>query len=142
MGRGRIHCMFTSANKPFSFFPGHHLFWYFSSSQPFCGPLLVVSGTTLCIRAASTKCRKHCSTSEHSWLDFFCFCFVLTYEKIKPTLEKGVGGDRKPKPKIKTNKHPGAINQSLQPMLCNCSIWRQNRVYNTGGHECSKTKRR
>lgn len=55
------------------------------------------------------------------------FFFFFTYEKMN----QGWGGQ--------TQKNPGAINQSLQPMLCNSSIWRQS--YNIGGHECSKTKR-
>lgn len=40
--------------------------------------------------------------------------------------------------KKEKKKHTGTINQSLQPMLRNCSVGRQS--YNIGGHECSKTK--
>lgn len=105
--------MFTSANKPFD---SVCLFWYFSLSQPFYCPLVGCVVNNFMHPNGMTKCRKHCSMSEHSWLDFLVVFFSPCVRKDEPTL--GVKKENRTK-----RKHPGAINQSLQPMLRNCSVW-------------------
>lgn len=113
---GGIHCMFTSANKPFdSVCLFVCLFWYFSLSQPFYCPLVGCVVNNFMHPNGMTKCRKHCSMSEHSWLDFLVFCFF----SLRTKRWTNTGGE---KGKQNKKKHPGAINQSLLPMLRNCSV--------------------
>lgn len=131
---GGIHCMFTSANKPFN------------SVCLFVLVLLIESAlllSTCCVvnnfmrPNGMTKCWKHCSMSEHSWLDFFVCLFVFFLHMKRWT---NTGGE-KGKHKTTKRKHPGAANQSLQPMLRNCSVGGDKPSCDIGGHECSKTKR-
>lgn len=109
---GEIHCMFTSANKPFQ----QCLFWYISLSQPFYCPLLVVLWTRSCVQTAWESAET--LLNERTFLAGFCLTYI---RKDNPTLEKKEKDKRK-------QKHPGAINQSLQPMLSQLFSSGENRL--------------
>lgn len=131
---GGIHCMYTSANKPFiSVF----FFWYITLRQPFFCPLLVVLWTWSCIQSA-----RESAENTAQWTDIPGW--LLFIWKDDPTVEKGKKGKTKQK-----QTHPATINQSLRPMLSTRSAVRRGsfqyqlapeQIYNIGGHDCSKKR--
>lgn len=119
---GRIHCMYTSANKPFS------LFWYITSRQPF------FMSTFGCAATAHRKQHEKVHKTllnEQTLLAGFCLSYIW---KDDPIMEKG-----KKKKRKKTPSNNKSVTTANVEHLSSGSFqyqFVQKQIYNIGGHEC------